>query len=580
MVGELLTVATGFSPDGVDDPPGTYLRVATRLPDRAPTIGYVLPMGSPLARQGLRFRTQFPALSPLLASPATILAVFVVASASALAISLHLSVAVLIVGGAFAAVSHERRFLDRLIVTPTAQFLRPSIFGGAIGATCIAGGSGWREDPWLLSVQIQCLYSLVCTAIAMIFALRNIPGLVIPEASGAFRTSCLRPLALIGWVLLGLQSAGLLAGAASGAFDRTSHALDSAVASSAFGYWSAFALLPRFSDVGLMLAPVMWAVSGWLGRVVLASVCIALVLMGMALGTRGMVISPFVAVLLGTYLFSNLPPGRSQSVAIVTVLVAMVVTPVVDVFRNTPEFASVPAWDLLGRLSQLPAALDPRVWSAEPWTGEFLAQYGQHLVGVRDALVYELTPSSIPHAGADRLGDAVYAWIPQALMQSRESLMDGNDIASTYMGYSIDRTYNTISFEADLYRRWGVTGILVGTPIAAVGNALLVRAILVVLQRADAVLGFLLLCGLMQTYRLGTWSTVLFSAQVWTWDLPKHLAAAMILCIAARRLSGAGQGVGLRALGAARPGRRESGESRPQQVFLREPQDSGGIVHR
>lgn len=160
------------------------------------------------------------------------------------------------------------------------------------------------------------------------------------------------------------------------------------------------------------------------------------------------------------------------------------------------------------------------------------------MLGVADRIVYEKTPSEIPHAGFENFDRILYVWIPKFFMRDKPYLQDGNDIVVGYTGVFHKRSASTISLLADLYRRFSIPGILLGAPLAALVSALFTRWVFRVLLLRDALLGIVLLQLLLSGFHLEFWGTVLGSSFDWLYAIPKHLVLVFLLVVGSRIMTG------------------------------------------
>ena len=101
------------------------------------------------------------------------------------------------------------------------------------------------------------------------------------------------------------------------------------------------------------------------------------------------------------------------------------------------------------------------------------------------------------------------------------------------------RSQPPISATADLYRRFGVAGILFGVPLAALITALFTRWVFRVMLFRDALLGIVLLQLLLSSFLQELWGTLLGSSFDWLYAIPKHLIFIYLLVAAVRIGTGA-----------------------------------------
>jgi hypothetical protein len=455
-----------------------------------------------------------------------------------------LAIAVCIVGGAASLASADRRFLDRCLLPPALIGGWIPVLGGAIGATFLSAANDLATSASLLVLQLVWFYSLMCFGIAALVMLRSVPSFTMPLHRPRFRRDCLRPLALLAWLFMAARLAQVVVGLWTGRMDRSEFGIE-ALDGQYIGL-TPLELLPRLSDTGFLLAPCAWAMSRLRGRIILAGLAIMILALTVLTGSRGLVVRPCLFLLIGTYLFLPIRPSRLRLGMGVGAVMLLVLVPRMLNFRDSEAFQATPAFDIAER-ARIFMSESSSAASAEADYGKSRSMtIGTHLIGLSDLLVYEQTPLQLPFAGSAGLEHVWTAWIPQYLLPDRPTLMDGDAIAAEYRGYTQARTFATISFEADLFRRWGLLGVLIGVPIAAYISAMFMRFVMRTLISRDVVFGCLMLSILMSLFIVTPWSTVSWSAQRWLYDLPKHIIAAMFLAKLFLWLTGSRQRGGLK----------------------------------
>jgi len=490
-------------------------------------------------RGGKRFASLFPVAASLVFRPGVVALATAVVAGLLLPFSVHYAVSAAILGLAAICVYADRRFLDALLITPNLLVARSAVAGGAVGCAYIASGltesSGWA----LLAVQASTAYWLVATSLCNRLCLRNIPGISMPWGNQSFRAECLRPLSLIAFTLLMLELARQIVGVVTGGLDRGIYGDDAA--RQAFGSWTYLSIFPRLTVTCMFLAPVIWRAGGSVLKVC-ASVTIALLLLiGLSTGSRGLFLTPLVYLFLGAYFFLSLRRVPLETIAaaiVVFVFVPLVL--VISSHRSSEEFRQTPGWQVAERVRGFARAATESTSSMDEslTARQERVAFGTQLLGVADQLVYERTPQEVSYAGFDNFERILYVWIPTFFKRDKPYLQDGNDIVVEYTGIKFKRSSATISLMADLYRRFGIIGLVVLVPVAAFVSALFARWVFRVLLFRDAVLGVVLVQLLISSFNLEPWGTVLCSAFEWLYAVPKHLVFAYVLVFAARLATG------------------------------------------
>jgi hypothetical protein len=485
----------------------------------------------------------FPIAAEIVRRPERLVLGTCLAASIAAIISVHLVVSILALGTFVVLLSLHRRYLEDLLMVPAIAGSIWPLTSVVFGAGCLAASSGWNLDGPLLTSQLALLYGIACVGVAIVAVFRGMPALWLPRGSRQLSSHVLRPLAVVAWVLIAMQIAYYAFGVTSGRLDRGE--FGEAASESPYLALTPLDLVPRFIGSCLILWPAAWLTSGLMGRAVLAVLLTSLILLGAITGTRGLVIMPLAYMLLGAYLFLSVTALQIRFAACILVFVAVIVLPAMVAFRDSEKFFHTPAWDLSGRLVQLTDSVRASSVTDAVDPGARLEVIGTHLLGIRDPVVYAGTPAELPHAGWERIDDALTAWLPQYFAPNRAPLMDGDEIVGRYVGYQHARSFATISLEADLFRRWGWAGTLVGVPVFALLFAFALRVVFSVLLYCDALLGLTLLPLVMASMVNRPASTLLWTFQIWTYDIPKHIVFALVLVWIARRVSGVGARAGL-----------------------------------
>lgn len=486
-----------------------------------------------------RFSSLFPVSARILFHPGATMVATLAGSVVAAMFSLHYAASVILLGLIAFLVGRERRFLDALLLPPNLLAARAALMGGVVGCGYMASGMPDGDSQGLLAVQVAMIYWLIISGVMNGICLRGIPGIRMPWASGRFMTECLRPLSLVALVILAIELARQLIGLATGAMDRGVYGDEAA--RQAFGIWTYFSIFPRLTYTSMFLAPVIWRVSKGPLRIVGVGMVGLLFVIGLSTGSRGLFLTPFVFLVVGIYFFIPLRRVPFETIAGIAVVALAPLVLLMANYRSTEEFRQTPGWDVAERVKgfaraagQPGEAFDERT-SAE--RNRF--QFGTQMLGVADRIVYERTPSDLPYAGWENVDRILYVWIPKFFMRDKPYLQDANDIVVGYTGVRFARSAASISATADLYRRFGVAGILFGIPLAALITALFTRWVFRVMLFRDALLGIVLLQLLLSSFMQELWGTLLGSSFDWLYAIPKHLIFIYLLVAAVRIGTGA-----------------------------------------
>ena len=199
------------------------------------------------------------------------------------------------------------------------------------------------------------------------------------------------------------------------------------------------------------------------------------ILLQFANSSRGAVVFPLFYVGIGCWMIGG---NRKLVIGIFVTLVVIVflITPILGEFRGNSDFANTRLIDVGQRLKVFRDTVKLHHGSVNEGGQRSDRQVtGLALLGCSDALVYENTPEMVPFAGWDGMEAILYVWVPKMFYRDKPSLLDGNEITVQYTGTKFDRSAITPSIQADLYRRFGWTGVLIGYPFYALAASLLVR---------------------------------------------------------------------------------------------------------
>jgi hypothetical protein len=505
----------------------------------APVVGVRAPSQRERSSEGTRFAALFPVSARILFHPFAVLVATAIGAVVAALFSAHYAAAVILLGLVAVFVGRERRFLDVLLLTPNLLAARGVLMGGVVGCAFIASAMAERDSWALLAVQGAMMYWLIVSGILNGVCLSGIPGIRMPWASQRFAAECLRPLALVALAILALELTRQLVGIATGGLDRGIHGEEAA--RQHFGVWTYFSIFPRLTSSCMFLAPVLWRVGKGPLRVIGLGMVGLLLAVGLSTGSRGLILTPLVYLAVGIYFFIPLRRVPLEMIMVVALVTLSPLVLLMATYRSSAEFRETPGWDVAARLSGFARAAAKPTESPDERSSSQLNRlaFGTQLLGVSDQIVYERTPSDVPHVGFEDFDRILYVWIPKFFMRDKPYLQDGNDIVVRYTGVAHKRSASAISHTCDLFRRFGVAGILLGAPVAALISALFARWIFRVLLFRDALLGILLLQLLLSGFHAEWWGTLLSSSFEWLYAIPKHMVLIYLLVGAARFATGA-----------------------------------------
>ena len=214
-----------------------------------------------------------------------------------------------------------------------------------------------------------------------------------------------------------------------------------------------------------------------------------------------------------------------------------------DHFRNTDGYKATRTIDIASRINAVQQVAD-RKRDAEAATEANMDLYilGRALVEVNDEIIYEKTPSIVPHAGWDNFDAILYTWIPSTLKPDKPILTDYSDIFHDYFPDEIESTGRILSLQADLYRRFGWLAVPFGVFAAYSVFGFIWRYVFQIYTFNNALLGMMLYLYGLSYFNVRPFSSVLGSWWNLCYDAPKHLIVMMLVyvfCSYGKKMQGA-----------------------------------------
>ena len=472
-----------------------------------------------------RFQVYFPLFSKFLGNPAISVAVLLFCALPVALLSVHYSASFLCLAASICLISSQGKFNNYLLLTPINILAFYLFTGPALGVALVTHASGGVFSYGLFVHQAVSVVTAIIAAVCMHTQTRRIPRFSFPIHNRNFDRDVLRPLMWVGWMFFTVAVLKSLVAAATGASDRGYFGED--VAGGVFGPWTIFAIFPRLTNIGFFVLPLIFFRSTIIGKSIVSGMFTVYMLLGFASGSRGAFIFPLVFIACGLYLFSLSRTIKMDLLALIGFCVLAPLFVIVNEFRTSEAFSETRLIDVFDRLSALAERKDLDHLKRESTFEEVL---GGRLITVHDHLVYEKTPSMIPHAGFAGLQHAGWVWIPYFFARNRPIQQDALFIALEYRGVKYNpRSHNRIGFNADLYRRFSWPGIIAGTVIFYVGFGFFYRKVLEILLQKNALFGMILVLYTFSFFTRGPVSTVMETWWNWAYDFPKHLVMVFII---------------------------------------------------
>lgn len=429
----------------------------------------------------------------------------------------------------------EWALFDRLLVPPIViLILLPSV-GLGIGIPMYVDSLEVNVSIPHLTMQLVFLLGTPFLLIGYRIGRGYIKGNWSPKSTENIFERERRPLIAVSWFFALFDILRITVGWVTGNLDRGYAGEISQV--QGIGAWTIFSIFGRWNSLWFFFLPFLWRKGSLVVRLILVSALVYYCLISFASGSRGLILYPFIFLIVGVYFFVDKPKFRPERWIIALVLIFVSYIYAADVFRNTSTFQNSRLTNLSERLSASKEIVDGAIERKD-----FASTTGRALIGVSDELVYGFTPDPVPFAGgSDIIPAVVWTWVPQILAPNKPYLFDGDEIVISYTNNRQARSFSTISFSADLYRRFGWGFIPLGLLILGVVYGYFIRFVVFVYLNISVIAGVTLFAVIVGGLQTGVLSTVLTTWWIWAYDLPKHLVPLTLLVV----FLGGGLGRGL-----------------------------------
>ena len=438
-------------------------------------------------------------------------------------ISWHFAIAVAAFGCFYWCICIDRRHLDQLLLPPLVVLGVNHVLSSGLGLPLIWLGISSYGN--LYEGELQAV-GLAQVAHAIAFPILIVGYKLGRAGSPSFslgqnaneQNSTLRILSRIGWLLLVYYVIETVGAVVTGSNDR-SRILE--FLDRGYGIWSWFKLFPRLSAIFYLLVPLMFLRTGKLGRIVLICVKIGF---GIVSGSRGVLLLPICFLFTGWWMFFP----HTRSIIRFAILIAALMVPYivfVPFYRSTENFINTQQTNLAGRIGAISSGL--ALLGGEE-IGGVVQLTGESLHGVNDRQVFSKTPNEIAYAGWENIDRLKTFWLPSLIAPEKKSLLDGNEIVQAYLpeNYIFGAT---ISFTADMFRRFGWMGVVVGSLVIGIFHGRIYRFAFR-MQRGPYRLYATLFVLYGISYLTSTpYQTMLETCWMWMWELPKHLLVLLLI---------------------------------------------------
>jgi hypothetical protein len=484
-----------------------------------------------------RFRGFFPWSSRISLSPLWAGLVLGVAAIALMQSHPNASLALIALWVGLLTFNADRPLLGSYALSPIA-FLGIRQMTGLGGGLLLASFSaGFVESPELRHMLIHGIIGGLAKLAGAVMTFRSGRGLFIPLEDRTYQRDVLRPVVVVGWLLLGYTAMGVVVFlAVFGGADRAKETVWRV--DEALGWWSWFTLFNNLKYALWVLVPLIWMRSAVIGRAALIAVGILLIAPDLLGGGRTALLLPTMYVVIGIAMFRPKPFNLDKYL----LAAAIPLVPFIafwEFYRGSDAFRETRLVNISERIQAIPKA-----WREYKERQEYGAQEDETKVAgwsvyrYPDPVIYARTPSDIPFAGWSDWATPQQILIPTFLWRSKPQLVDGNMIFNRYTNRPDHWTGAGISFNADLYRRFGDVGVPIGNFVVGLIYGLLLTAVYNWYHRRNAVAGLvaIIFFGAQGNFGLldNTCNQLMYQ---WMYLVPKQLIGILLFCGIARAIS-------------------------------------------
>ena len=434
-------------------------------------------------------------------------------------------------------VNADRPLLGSFTLSPTA-FLGVRQMTGLGGGLLIASfNAGFVESPELRHMLIHGIIGAFAKLAGVALTFRSGRGLFIPLQDRTFQRDVLRPVAIVGWLLLGYTAmTNIVSLAVFGGADRAKETVWRV--DEALGWWSWFNLFNNLKYGLWVIVPLIWIRSSLVGRVALVSVGALLILPDLLGGGRTALLMPAMYVVVGIAMFRTKPFNLDKYLLIA----AIPLVPFIafwEFYRGSTAFRETRLVNVRERIEAIPKAW--REYTERQSYGEQEDESkvaGWSSYRYPDPVIYTLTPSDFPFAGWSEWATPQQILIPTFLWRSKPQLVDGNMIFNRYTNRPAHWTGAGISLNADLYRRFGDVGVPIGNFVVGLLYGWFLSIAYRWYHRRNAVAGLvtIIFFGAQGNFGLldNTCNQLMYQ---WLYIVPKHIVGILVFCEIARGIA-------------------------------------------
>lgn len=483
-----------------------------------------------------RFHALFPILSRAVDRPWPVVAgIGAIGMGLSFAWSPHIGIATSAFAYLLLCLRIERRHLERLALPPLSLLGFNHLLSCGIGLPLYWYGMAYRHHGGgatnQVLLKVQCCHALAFPLLMLGYYLasrRRTPAFALPPLEAGRPARLYRVMSRVGWLLLVDYAVVFIAGWITGGTDRSREAEFLAQARSV---WTVFNSLPRLQYIYFLVLPLTYRLAGRIGRFLLLAANAFWLGTFLLSGSRGQLVIPAGLILIGSWMFWELPPWFIRAIKVVAILIIPYV-PLIALYRSTGAFMNSRESSFSSRI----AAFAGIKSALRAWDVDGLIQVtGESFWGTNDEKIFAATPEDIPYAGWADIGRLKLFWLPTQLAPGKRPLLDGNEIVAYYMN---DPTIHGsgITFSADMYRRFGWTGVIAGNLLLGLCLGRFFSLVFGLRLRGQTVWMLVVVLFSLTYITSVPYHTLLSTCWIWLWEFPKHMVAMILLVFVAAAL--------------------------------------------
>lgn len=432
----------------------------------------------------------------------------------------------------------DRPMLGSYSLTPTAFLGVRQMTGLGMGLFLASFSSAFVSSVELRHILIHGIVGGLAKLAGVVLTFRSARGLFIPLEDRAYQRDVLRPVVIVGWLLLGYTAMTVVVGLiVFGGADRAQATVWKV--DEALGWWSWFNLFNNLKYALWVIVPLIWMRSSFNGRVILVSAATLLVLPDLLGGGRTALLVPAMYVVVGIAMFRPKPFNLDKYLLVA----AIPLVPFIafwEFYRGSTAFRETRLVNIRQRIEAIPKAwIEYRSRQESGLQEEETKVAGWSTYRYVDPVIYALTPSEFPHAGWSEWATPQQILIPTFFWRSKPQLVDGNTIFNRYTNRPAHWTGAGISLNADLYRRFGDLGVPIGNFIVGLIYGSIFTVVYRWYHRRNAVAGLvaIIFFGAQGNFGLldNTCNQLMYQ---WMYLVPKQLVGIFLFSEIARAISG------------------------------------------